>query len=289
MFNFNKPFPFFLNNDRENFLLIAGISAFIYIFIKVFRPFGALSTTQDEAHVYSIITLLVLSFNILLLPRLFPRFLDDGNWTLRSYLLFNVYNMLSITFFITLSHYITREPELIHPFLFGYFNDLWRTAAIGILPLVALTFILENRSLSNMLSSGDAATDQLKRIPLVDERSANVITVSSERSGAFELDLSKFLFAQAENNYCKLWKTDDGKVGSELVRIFIKDLCDQVASEAVVRCHRSYVVNLRHVSRVSGNANGYRLHFKNTLETIPVSRAMGKDVLEGIALLSEQM
>jgi hypothetical protein len=289
MLRINKPFPFFLNDDRENFILIAVISAFIYFFVKVFKPFGALATTLNEVHIYSLITFVVLTFNIVLLPRIFPKFLDNANWTLRKYLVFNLYNMVVITFFIALSHYLTREPADMLPFHLAFLNDLWRTAAIGIMPLVAMTFLLEARLMAATLAAGNEATSRLRQLnqePVELNEPPAMLSLQPGYSDSLAIPESQFLFAQAENNYSQLYiRTSEG-MRKQLVRIFIKDLAEQTATGYIVRCHRSYVVNLRQVDRVTGNANGYRLHFEDSEKSVPVSRAMGKEILRMIDEMS---
>ena len=43
-------------------------------------------------------------------------------------------------------------------------------------------------------------------------------------------------------------------------------------ASSLVRCHRSYMVNLKKVKNVSGNAQGLKLELINQSEIIPVSR-----------------
>jgi DNA-binding LytR/AlgR family response regulator len=53
-----------------------------------------------------------------------------------------------------------------------------------------------------------------------------------------------------------------------------------LAGAGLIRCHRSYLVNLRRVERVSGNAQGYRLHFIGLESSVPVARGRSAKVLE---------
>ena len=41
----------------------------------------------------------------------------------------------------------------------------------------------------------------------------------------------------------------------------------------IIKCHRAFLVNLRHVVKVSGNAQGYRLQVGECREEVLVSRA----------------
>ncbi len=48
--------------------------------------------------------------------------------------------------------------------------------------------------------------------------------------------------------------------------------------DKILKCHRSYIVNLHKVSRFSGNAQGYKLHFREGEELVPVSRALNSTI-----------
>lgn len=51
---------------------------------------------------------------------------------------------------------------------------------------------------------------------------------------------------------------------------------------ALYRCHRSYLVNLIYVEKVSGNALGLKLHLKGYPGEIPVSRSLNHQIEEKI-------
>ena len=289
MLKFDKPFPFFLNSDRGNFLLILGISVFCYSFLKIFKPFDENIAQESEIILYSVIIFVVMGFNILLLPRLANSYLDNCEWTLKKYVWFNTYNLIAISLAITISHYFTRTAADCGPFYAMIFEDLWKSLAIGIFPLVGITFALENSMLSQALKAGNEATSQLiayrQKSPV--ENVGNLTQIDSETKESLDLDLNSFLFAQAENNYCEIFWTDsEGEVASKLMRLSLKNLEDQIVSDYVMRCHRSYMINLLRVDSVTGNANGYRLQMIGAGEGIPVSRTLGKDVLGRINEMS---
>ncbi len=55
-------------------------------------------------------------------------------------------------------------------------------------------------------------------------------------------------------------------------------------SKKVIRCHKSYIVNLNKVNRISGNAKGYKLQIDELDFLIPVSRSLGIDDLNQLDL-----
>ncbi|MFC0185517.1 LytTR family transcriptional regulator DNA-binding domain-containing protein [Pseudarcicella hirudinis] len=64
----------------------------------------------------------------------------------------------------------------------------------------------------------------------------------------------------------------DGQVYKELIRSSLSRLEGQIDNPEIVRCHRSFIVNLSKVASVSGNAQGYKLKLKGYEMLVPVAR-----------------
>ncbi len=81
-----------------------------------------------------------------------------------------------------------------------------------------------------------------------------------------------FLYAQSEGNYSNIFYLNSEIVEKELLRISLKNLEEQIGDETIIRCHRSYILNIQNANRKQGNAQGYKISLKLTDEKIPVSR-----------------
>ena len=75
-------------------------------------------------------------------------------------------------------------------------------------------------------------------------------------------------------------KMQNEKLKKTLLRGSLSRFEEQAHHPDVVRCHRSFVVNLRQVASVSGNAQGYKLQLQNYPSPIPVARRYG-DLVAG--------
>ena len=76
----------------------------------------------------------------------------------------------------------------------------------------------------------------------------------------------------------------DGKLRKHLLRSSLSRLEEQISQAGTIRrCHRSYIVNLAQVSSISGNAQGYHLHFRDCDEEVPVGRSYAQDILKAIS------
>lgn len=90
----------------------------------------------------------------------------------------------------------------------------------------------------------------------------------------FSLDIDQLLFARAEGNYIQLTTIGNDKVNTEMKRISLTRFEAQLAAyPQFFRCHRTCLVNILHIEKVSGNSQGYLLAFAKTESTLPVSRA----------------
>jgi TolB-like protein/Tfp pilus assembly protein PilF len=133
--------------------------------------------------------------------------------------------------------------------------------------------------------SSDPAFKELVGKSFAPEKKSRVVQLKSDTREELQIDLSKLLFIEAQENYSRIvWLENDTKK-EKLLRATLKRIEDQLAGDQVVRCHRSYMINTSLDFTILGNSNGYRLSSKLFPEVIPVSRSLGKEI---VARLKEQ-
>jgi len=79
-------------------------------------------------------------------------------------------------------------------------------------------------------------------------------------------------YAKAQGNYVEVRHEKADGAASALLRATLADLGSQAGEEVLIRCHRSYLVNLNAARRIVSDASGMRIEFHDG-ESIPVSRA----------------
>lgn len=82
------------------------------------------------------------------------------------------------------------------------------------------------------------------------------------------------LYLQSEENYVRIHYIDSGKLKNYVLRNSMKSLEDILAAHGLVRCHRSYVINSKHVKVLKKEAEGVilaQLDVDGTAQ-IPVSK-----------------
>lgn len=90
---------------------------------------------------------------------------------------------------------------------------------------------------------------------------------------------SDFRYAQAQDNYVALFYLRGDTLKKELLRATLAEILEQAGNADLIRCHRSFVVNLRQVRSFSGG-NPLELYLDGVEAPLRVSRSYRQAVLE---------
>lgn len=153
-----------------------------------------------------------------------------------------------------------------------------------ILPLYISIFIIENlfaRHFEAVLLSLSKNINQIKQKVVPEKR--QIVLKSEKTTSVLAFNVSDLLIAEAQGNYCKFYLKQGDIVVRKLFLITMKSTNEQLDSfKSIVRCHKSYMVNIHHVASVSGKSKGYFLRFDTDVEPVPISRSFQKEVLTTI-------
>lgn len=106
-----------------------------------------------------------------------------------------------------------------------------------------------------------------------------VVLQGENQNERLSVDAADIAFLEAQDNYVQVFYVDKGVLQRRMLRTTLRKMEDTLTDfPAFFRCHRTYVVNFDRVEKVSGNAQGYRLHFTGIIETVPVSRSLNEEV-----------
>jgi hypothetical protein len=296
-----KPYPYYSFSFRDvysNFL----IGCFVAFFLIVFQPFG-LSIWQTD---YKILKLLGFGFVSFICPLIF-RFIStsifkkqnpEETWTvwketlgLLLVLVFIAFGNLCYGNLIRISHVNFQELLL----------ALMATFLLGLFPITANVLLKYNRFVT--LNQKDAELMEAEVIdfqnrvevesPIIKENQVDLkedllILIAENDKDRFELKPEELLFIESADNYSNIVFYRNNKVNKQLLRGSLKRIESQITFPFIVRCHRSYIVNLKMINHIKGNAQGYRIDFKVELkDTIPVSRNYSKALFERLESLKQ--
>jgi hypothetical protein len=279
-----ESFPYYLNDDRKNTLLSLGVSLCVLVVMIVFHP--GLRNPPDLVMLITGVIFVVLYINIVWFPRFFPEVFDPLSWTIGKYILFTIWQCFVIGIFASL---------LIYAFDYHPSGDLLTilgtfylsTLMYGSFSIVIATFVIRNYMLKQSLQNAIRANQELERIRRLrtsreGEVNSTTVVIHSDTSETAEFHLPDLLYVEASDNYATFhWRNERG-LEKKMLRVNLKNIESQLNNTYIIRCHRSFIVNIDAIAHVRGNTNGYKVDLRDTDFTIPVSRSKGKEVIEKI-------
>ena len=93
-------------------------------------------------------------------------------------------------------------------------------------------------------------------------------------SDNFELLTDQLICTKAEGNYLEFYFWQNEQLNKQVKRISLSSLNEQLADVPyLVKTHRTYIVNLNYIKKITGNAQGYQLTLQHFNFKVPVSRS----------------
>ena len=109
--------------------------------------------------------------------------------------------------------------------------------------------------------------------PMVELSDKYVNLTSSNGKDSISLTLNNLLFIEAEDNYISVFYLEKDNLKKELLRATMKDVEKDLNSEFVLRCHRSFIVNMYKVEKVIKDGHQIKLFIPELTFPIIVSRS----------------
>lgn len=269
-----QPYPLF----GSRWKIIISVSLFISFFMYFFQPFGLSSLKNELRSIfeigYGVITFMVLIFDLFLIPLIFKKWFQAKNWTVLDQILWQIWILFSIGFFNFLySSMILNYSDSSKAFLVFQFY----TVLVGIIPVVVITVIIQNRLLvENLKTANDFNTDlNLRSIEPLDN--CKVCLIADNNKDKFEVNLVDFIYIASTGNYIQVFYENNKVLKNILLRNTLKQTEEQLKEiDSILKCHRAFLVNKNRIVQVKGNSQGLRLILEGTDEEIPVSRNFSK-------------
>ena len=251
---------------------IFWVGIFIALFLFLIRPYGIEGPWANLAWVslgFGAVTI-VFGWLFEAVSRFVLKIETHGpKWTLGKWMF---YSMLLVVW-IAVGNYLFIN-YMSGWNAMGYFNLLRMigyTSLIGIFP-VALSGIMVQLRAEKENEKDAQSLDDKVHLPHV---SASMqISITDSTGKEFEFISEEIRYAEAMQNYVTVWFYKDGTLNKEMLRATIVSVEEQLSECSVIRCHRSYLVNVDAIENVSGNAQGLRLKLRDIpQEEVPVSRS----------------
>lgn len=288
-----QPYPF-ESSLLKRTIIAVGVGLFVFLFLYIFKPFE-LGTYEGSQFLlaggYGLVTTLLITFFNLMMTFSFQNYFNESGWTLGR----EFFWMFLLIALLGIANTVYTMLFGIGKFTLGsvFYFELY-TISIGFFPISASIGFNYYRLKSGYESQSEKINSQIheheahqKSTEVLTETNGNsdatnetVTLISENGKDRFDFKTEDILFIKSADNYIEVfYLNDDKKISTELIRATLKK-CETVFQNhsAFFRCHKSYLVNLSKVKKVSGNAQGYKLHLNHVEELIPVSRVHNETI-----------
>lgn len=274
-----RPYPLWRGPARET-AIVAAVTAFATLMIFVTRPFGmyalgeaAFGQLLAMAGIMS--GLIAIAYRVAV-PFLIERYSTDGRWNVGRQVAVGAAEIITLAaaLLMLLSHlgYARFDTPTVLTVI--------AITALCATPMLALRLLLAERWLRQLHERrAEEVSQPLMQTPA---GAAKEIAISG-RDETFRIEVSTLRYVRAEENYVDIvWVETNGDLGHRLLRATLREISLLLAPHGFIQCHRSYLVAIHSVTRVVGNAQGYRLYLDGVPDTMPVSRSKATDVLAAL-------
>lgn len=249
--------------------MVGFTALFALVFINIYAPFGVetwYNVTRLELFVYSSLVILT-GVLVVVASRILLYFVSGKTQlTVFQYMLWVVGEVFLMALFYTLYEKLILSDSRPLETVFG--NSVQNTALVLILPYSVLwlyfSYVDKKGQIEAMKESTGTAFDL--RSPMVG---------FSDEKGVLQISLlsSDILFIEASSNYVVVSYVKKDKVSRFLLRNTMKKLEPELADYGIIRCHRSFMVNVERVSLMRKDRTGLVLELDSpeNLE-IPVTK-----------------
>ncbi|MFT3822771.1 MAG: LytTR family DNA-binding domain-containing protein [Chitinophagaceae bacterium] len=279
-----QPYP--LEESKRGQLKTSFIlSLVVFGFLVIVKPFGSRLSFVDfviNSAISALVVWAVIMLDLLVGFALFPRFFREEKWTTGRELILTLVIIITIAFAFMIINSIFWS---FHFTLHSVFLAIIYTALVGMAPASASILLNQARLLRKYRSSAQTISQTLPpAAPTTpSQQNPDIITIVADNNkDSISFHPSDLFAITSADNYCKLYTRDAAKgITGTMLRITLKKAeTSTTPFSQFWRCHRTAIVNMDIIEKVSGNAQGYRLHLANMSETIPVSRSLNAELRE---------
>lgn len=284
MLLFNK-LPSYLLGKYQLIGTVTFAVLFAIVFLNIYIPFSDTAwfvLGGGDAHTFFFtLTFVITSIMTLIVSRmLMYRLKSTITMTYLSYISWCVIEIMAVGGIYTwitvlnIPGYHTQPVEI-----FGR-GVLYGAISLGIPYLIAGMYfaIIDKNNTIRLMNFENVVTDEAPR----ENASKQKITLF-DNSGSLKLSLSpeNLYYIESDDNYIKVWYTDSkAELKQYMLRCRLKTVEESFKGSGLVRCNRKYIVNIKKVSMLRKESDGYVLDLANeTIPPLPITKTYTDTIL----------
>ncbi|MBT5527931.1 MAG: LytTR family transcriptional regulator [Bacteroidetes bacterium] len=241
----------FKTSHKEKIIFTLIITITLIVVLLGLKPAGMQrnsSVAQIVLSSYLIINYIIIHIIFLFfLPKL--RFFTERLKTLKYLIFYNLFLSISLIITSILIVYFLRPIVYSNHTVTIFFAISSAIIIVNFISsLIVTKFFIKETSISNI----------------------NSVMIIQDHSKIVKILLNDFTFAKACDNYIEIYTINSKP---HLFRLSLKQFLEQNPLDQLYRCHKSYIINKKKITTITGNTKGYKAEINGTV--LPVSRNKG--------------
>lgn len=266
--------------EKQNTIRLVGFTAIIaLLFINVYAPFGVNTwgnINKWELLVYSSFVILTGVLMVAISRIVMFFYCKHNQLSILTYLLWVFMEILLMALVYSFfDKYILNDPRF---FFDTLIKIIQYTALVIVIPYSAMWLYLswqdKNDQLKEMIKSHTGSSQICAMVSFNDEKGQLKISIKTQ----------DILYLKSADNYVFIFYRAESKISKYMLRTTMSKLEDELKKSKIIRCHRSYMVNIDSVKIIRKESDGLKLEL-DTKEflIIPISKTYQQSVLGSFA------
>ena len=277
--------PSYLLEKNNVVRMILFTTVYSLVFINIFRPFNSETwipnNNSTNYFMYSSLMVLV-GMVVVSISRIIMGFVvKKVQLTFPDYVLWLVSDAVVVSLFYVfiaykvgfIDNFLQDHPEMTT--WEAIYNIFWKSTAntvwMLLIPYTIALLFLDNQHIKSKLKEiGDRGADN-SIVHLKDEKGEIRLSINIEN----------ILYAESADNYVTVKYINNDKIVDFLLRTNLKKLSDDLRDTPIQRCHRSFMINLLHVTSLKKDQTEFVIQFDTTsIKDITVSKSYQDSIME---------
>jgi Response regulator of the LytR/AlgR family len=281
----NKELPSYLLEKNNVVRMILFTTVYSLVFINIFRPFNSETWIPNESStnymMYSSLMVLV-GMVVVSLSRIIMGFVvKKVQLTYPDYVIWLVSDALIVSVFYVfiaykvgfIDNFLNDNPEMTT--WEAIYSIFWKSTAntvwMLLIPYTVSLLFLDNQYLKNTIKELGTKTSDSNIVHFKDEKGEIRLSINIEN----------VLYAESADNYVIIKYINNDKLVDFFLRTNLKKLSDDMRDTPIQRCHRSFMINLLHVTSLKKDQTEFMIQFDTTsIKDITVSKTYQEAIMD---------
>ena len=281
----NKELPSYLLEKNNVVRMILFTTVYSLVFINIFRPFNSETWIHNinstNYFMYSSLMVLIGMVVVSLSRVIMNLVVKKVSLTYPDYIIWLVSDAVLLSLFYVfvaykvgfVDNFMKDNPDMtMWEAIFAIFrkstaNTVWML----LIPYTISLLFLDNQYLKNRIKEIGDRTPESNIIHFKDEKGEIRLSIN----------LENVLYAEAADNYVIIKYINNDRLVDFFLRTNLKKLSDDLRDTPIQRCHRSFMINLLHVTSLKKDQTEFIIQFDTTsIKDITVSKTYQESIME---------